>query len=839
MCTTIECCWNPPKWAQRAPHVVFALSVALVAVLFLVAWAGFAVNVVQNAEIDELSSALSSFAEWHGTADSTLAGTANQTDAVLAAIASTVDVALYFDTANDNFGDLQSLKQTTLAALWSMKASVVDAATAVTVLRTGTVATLGSLLAEEVADWQQFLESANKVRHIAVLATWVALLVLAGFNLVSAAIFKWKTALYQKRLACCARVMSGLYMLALVVMFGVCAMMLVFTKASTDFCQPNAIDANFRSFGSINMSSGNNTNDYIIAYYIDCDRAAAAAAGEESSGAAGAAAANPTNPGAQTVGSSFRAAMDALDVLHETVERKYEAIDKNYAAVLQGQAKADYRPTYVEATAAIKSIDYPVYVLQTAADAMDATFSGSMTPQGVDSGALSVLQCYQLNVRYRAAMNQLCGKVYPTIGMTFELLAAATVMMLLMDVLARMLRPTQPPPPEWDGNIGEDEVEGLMPLRQRLMSAVSFYNDGGSDDEDDREERPSMIAEEGGVEDGGGGGDAVGDVPVVGSIAALLKPKPPAPPGTPLSPVQSGAAPRFAAAFDLPPPNLAGGGGDGSDGGGGGSSGSGAVAGSSVAGGSGAAVPAAAVLAATGGGDAASVDSSSGDDGDGAAAAVAAALPLTKTEKKAAEKAKKAAVKAAKEEAKAAAKAAKADAKKAKKAGVQVAPAEGEDVAATGVSGVAAAINRPMTAPTPTEKQVNIGSDFLSQWAGGLGGDGGDDGDDGDDGGGGGGGDGVGGDGSGGSGGGSGSEEDAVAAMPTEPASTSAMVTPPPVRRGTPPAVTAATVAETSIDGVQEAAAPAAANSAFIVTPPPVRRGTPPVAAATGEAASA
>ena len=38
---------------------------------------------------------------------------------------------------------------------------------------------------------------------------------------------------------------------------------------------------------------------------------------------------------------------------------------------------------------------------------------------------------------------------------------------------------------------------------------------------------------------------------------------------------------------------------------------------------------------------------------------------------------------------------------------------------------------------------------------------------------------------------------------------------------------------------VEEAATRAAANSAFIVTPPPVRRGTPPVGAATGEAASA
>lgn len=55
----------------------------------------------------------------------------------------------------------------------------------------------------------------------------------------------------------------------------------------------------------------------------------------------------------------------------------------------------------------------------------------------------------------------------------------------------------------------------------------------------------------------------------------------------------------------------------------------------------------------------------------------------------------------------------------------QVAPApEDESAAGAAVSGVAAAINRPMTAPAPAEKEVKIGSvdgDFLSAWAGGLG----------------------------------------------------------------------------------------------------------------------
>ena len=762
VCTKVEWCWNPPKWAQQVPHILFAASAVLVAALFVVAWSGFAVNVVQNNEIAKLSAALSSFDDWQAAADGTLASTRNQTDAVVDAIDATVNTALYFDVSNDPGNQLHELKSLVLTSLWTTKAYVEDTAVHVTALRSLTVATLGGLIAEEVLDWQDFLEQANAVRNAFVMATWAALLALAAFNLISAAIFRWKTDLYQRKLAWCASLMGGFYMLALVVMFFVSCMMLLFTKASTDFCQPDAVDQNFRSFGSINASSGNNTNDYLLSYYVDCDQQATAG-----TPTIGGAVANPTNADAQRVTTAFTAALGALATMHEEVEREYAAIDSSYAE-LRGQAKADFRATYVEATEAIKSIDYPIFVLQSAIDEMHATFYGNKTTQGYDAGALSVLQCYQINVRYRAAMNQLCGKVYPTVGATFELMMAATILMILMDVCRRLLRPTQAQPPEWSKD--DDEVEGLMPLRQRLMSAVSFYNQDSSDEDQDGDgagNRPLTILEdqEGagagagvGAGDAGAGADSVGvggadteEGPVAGSIGALLKAKPPGVGHVALSPVRGsprkqggagavGMAPAgFAAASSLPPPNMGG-------------SRAAAISGMSE----GLPPPAAVIMAATapvgdggsgngdgngegGGGSCSSSSSMStiggGNDGKGDAdvgsveAAVGAAVPLTKAEKKAASKAEKVASKAAKAEAKAAAKKSKADDKKAKKGGGgavgQVAPApEDESAAGAAVSGVAAAINRPMTAPAPAEKEVKIGSvdgDFLSAWAGGLG----------------------------------------------------------------------------------------------------------------------
>jgi len=89
-----------------------------------------------------------------------------------------------------------------------------------------------------------------------------------------------------------------------------------------------------------------------------------------------------------------------------------------------------------------KALEYNRVGLGTAITHLSASIGSNMTTLGFDSGLLSVLNCYSLNLRYNAVIWQMCDHVYNPMALSLEFCLTIFFMLVLTDWIRRWLRPT-------------------------------------------------------------------------------------------------------------------------------------------------------------------------------------------------------------------------------------------------------------------------------------------------------------------------------------------------------------------------------------------------------------
>ena len=63
--------------------------------------------------------------------------------------------------------------------------------------------------------------------------------------------------------------------------------------------------------------------------------------------------------------------------------------------------------------------------------------------QGCSTGVLSSVHCYALNSRKTAMVNQMCDSLHGSIAEQFQFLVVALVLMVVIQTVKRMARPTR------------------------------------------------------------------------------------------------------------------------------------------------------------------------------------------------------------------------------------------------------------------------------------------------------------------------------------------------------------------------------------------------------------
>lgn len=69
--------------------------------------------------------------------------------------------------------------------------------------------------------------------------------------------------------------------------------------------------------------------------------------------------------------------------------------------------------------------------------------SEAASGQGFTSGAFSSISCYEANARYQSFANALCDDFLTSVAVTYELLLAAGICMIFMELARRLVRAPQ------------------------------------------------------------------------------------------------------------------------------------------------------------------------------------------------------------------------------------------------------------------------------------------------------------------------------------------------------------------------------------------------------------
>lgn len=133
----------------------------------------------------------------------------------------------------------------------------------------------------------------------------------------------------------------------------------------------------------------------------------------------------------------------------DAAEQAYEAYETHCATPSSGSPQdcnkaAALKAAFVLDKAAIEAANAN---LTAAVSTLMKTIGGANgtdavpTQQGMTDGLFSVVNCYQVNTRYQATINMLCGKFFETLAMTVEYLLVAAVFMVVVEFCKRWMRP--------------------------------------------------------------------------------------------------------------------------------------------------------------------------------------------------------------------------------------------------------------------------------------------------------------------------------------------------------------------------------------------------------------
>lgn len=271
----------------------------------------------------------------------------------------------------------------------------------------------GDAVGSSKDDVDTAVKKMNDVRASFITTAYTVVVVMILMSIVIAAL-KWKFPKGVGRsLRCCTGTFYCVYFIVLLVCLIVAIFISLFTFVMADFC----VDADLNFMEAMKLKP---TDDF--AYYIQCDTNAALV--------------NPMNNQSAEVLKSIdtaNAQLSQLSILEDTLTK---ASDE---CVVPVPCSPDMKKGFKIDAANLKSNRLD---LQKAISDLRFSIGSNMTQLGFDSGLLSVLNCYSLNLRYNAVLWQMCDDVYNPMALSLEFCLTIFFMLVLTDWIRRWLRPT-------------------------------------------------------------------------------------------------------------------------------------------------------------------------------------------------------------------------------------------------------------------------------------------------------------------------------------------------------------------------------------------------------------
>lgn len=461
-----KCCANPPKFTEGfCEWILMAFTIFLGVCVVGLAIKGLEINKVQNQAIDDMANAVSMLDSWVTNTDAKMNATMSAFGNVLEKSSKMqTDLTDLKVTAwcNKNRGGLCSDATDAFTTGTAAAADALSLAMTAADESVGSVADTVGGLSESVADMSGMFDTVgnvNEYRNSGLKIAWIVLVLLMLWELSVAFLKQYKPEVTSHTTCdCIFGTVTFLYIVILFVVFLVLTVVAVVTVLFGDICKSpdgQIIGIVGGALGGAASSDDVTTTSTpapgdtdggfdlplgpdLFTYYIECDTNT-----------------DLTNPFNGIVGdvlgqlASGTDSTEDMQTAIDAAEQAYKAYEENCNTPSAGSPKdcdnakalkaafdldkATIELANADLTAAVSTL------LKTigGADGTDAV----PTEQGMTDGLFSVVNCYQVNTRYQATINMLCGKFFETLAMTVEYLLVAAVFMVVVEFCKRWMRP--------------------------------------------------------------------------------------------------------------------------------------------------------------------------------------------------------------------------------------------------------------------------------------------------------------------------------------------------------------------------------------------------------------
>lgn len=411
-CCCAKCCADPPAvFASKLGRLILiVLGLVLLLCIFSISVAGLENEKKQDESISDLGSILSVLTDWTNYTTEQLGYCDKQIDRVEVASTNLTDW---------NWSDAEIRKE------------VVKYGT----LLTGAMAETGKQIAaiNETAqstskdltkikdDLSKSINDFNDTRGYLVTTAYSVVVVLIFLSLLASILKIAFPENCAKKLRCCFGTFNFFYFWILVITFVVVVVLYIFSVVVADFCIES--DNNFVS------ALGMKHND-TFTYYITCDTDAQLV--------------NPFKADCQTVETQMGNAGEQLTNLDTVIADINAKIDQSKALKDSGPQdnpaiEARLQALYQD----LAALTYQASTLKISVSALNISIGQDLTDMGFQSGLLSSLHCYQLNLRYQAVIWQVCDTVYNPLAQSMEYCLVIFILLIVVDWIRRWLRPTR------------------------------------------------------------------------------------------------------------------------------------------------------------------------------------------------------------------------------------------------------------------------------------------------------------------------------------------------------------------------------------------------------------
>jgi len=403
-CCCAKCCADPPKiFSNKCGRLILTIvGGVLVLCIFSISMAGLDNEKKQDTSISDLGSILNVLTDWTNFTTGQLAITKHDINNILVITKNMTEWAWQEPNIESQIATYGGALADAMNAT-SQQISVINT----------TVQDTNAALSKTKDDVSTSTNDFNEERAYLVTTAYSVVVVIIVAALLIAILKMVFPNTCAKKMRCCFGIFNIGYFGVLVITFVVVVLLYIMTLVVADFCF--TADTNF-----VNALAFKKNDTFT--YYVTCDTDATLV--------------NPFKPDCETVEAQMANAQTQLLELDKVVVSTEDAITR----LQKNPSTAALADPYKADLAALK---WQGNELKLTIGLLNVSIGQDLTDMGFQSGLLSSLHCYQLNLRYNAVIWQVCDTVYNPLAQSMEYCLAIFILLVVVDWVRRWLRPTR------------------------------------------------------------------------------------------------------------------------------------------------------------------------------------------------------------------------------------------------------------------------------------------------------------------------------------------------------------------------------------------------------------